>query len=36
MMIKTIKKTPKFILGFGGIDDDALKPHVDALIKSMA
>ena len=29
------KKTPKFILGFGGIDDDALKPHVDALIKSL-
>ena len=28
------KKT-KFILGFGGIDDDALKPHVDALIKSL-
>ncbi|CAM4142813.1 PLP-dependent aminotransferase family protein [Staphylococcus schweitzeri] len=28
-------RSPKFILGFGGIDDDDLKSHVDVLIKSL-
>ncbi len=36
MMIRLIRKPLNLYLGFGGtIDDDALKPHVDALIKSL-